>query len=167
MASDLSQSINPLRLAKSRERIAGNLELDSIKRLKGDLLEKTGKLEYSLSFDIDESENCYIESIIDTQLTLECQRCLNPVTIKIHKKSLIGIVSNKDEIDNLAKEYEPLLMEDEIVLLQELVEDELLLAIPLSPLHSEEECKGKEILDRINEDAKPKPFAALAALKKK
>ena len=167
MPSDPSQSINPLRLAKSRKRIEGSLQLDSFERLKGDLLESDGELDFSLSFDIDESGICVIESEIDTQVTLKCQRCLKPVKIRIKKKSLLGLANDKDEIDSLAKEYEPLQIEGETISVGELVEDELLLSIPLSPLHTENECAGKEVLDQINEDAKPKPFAALAALKKK
>jgi len=167
MLSDPSQSINPLRLAKSRERIEGSLQLDSFERLEGDLLENTGKLNFSLSFDFDECGVCVIESDIDTEVILECQRCLKPVLININKKSLLGVVKSKDEIDNLAKEYEPLQISEETVSVKQLIEDELLLCIPLSALHSENECAGKTALDKINEDAKPKPFAALAALKKK
>ena len=167
MLSDPSQSINPLRLAKSRERIEGSLQIDTFERLQGDLIDNHGKLRFNLSFDFDESGMCVVECEIDTQLTLECQRCLKPVVIKIHKKSLLGLVKDKDEIDSLAKEYEPLQLDEETISAKELIEDELLLAIPLSPLHSEEECGAKAVLDQINEDAKPKPFAALAALKKK
>ncbi|MGB1800686.1 MAG: YceD family protein [Gammaproteobacteria bacterium] len=167
MSSDPSQPINPLRLAKSRERIEGSLQLDSFERLKDDLLENTGKLSFSLSFDFDESGVCVIESDIDTQVVLECQRCLKPVSININKKSLLAVVESKDEIDSLAKEYEPLQMSEETVSTKQLIEDELLLSIPLAAFHAEEECSGKTVLDKINEDAKPKPFAALAALKKK
>ena len=106
MSSDPSQSINPLRLAKSRERIEGSLQLDSFERLKGDLLENTGELKFSLSFDFDESGVCSIESNIDTQITLECQRCFKPVLININKKSLLGVVDSKDEIDNCKKDPE-------------------------------------------------------------
>jgi DUF177 domain-containing protein len=167
MASDLSQPINPVRLAKSRERIEGSLQLDSFERLKDVLLENEGELKYSLSFDFDESGTCVIECIIDTQLMFECQRCFKPVKIDIHSDSLLGVANDKDEFEALAKEYEPLQLNEETISAEELIEDELLLSIPLSPLHAENECSGKEILDQINADAKPKPFAALAALKKK
>ena len=167
MPSDLSQSINPLRLAKSRERIEGSLQLDSFERLKDVLLENSDKLQYRLSFDFDESGTCVVESVIDGRLVLECQRCLDPVIIEIHKTSLLGVVKDKDEIDALDKKYEPLQLDEETISVVDLIEDELLLSIPLSPLHAENECSGKKVLDQINADAKPQPFAALAALKKK
>lgn len=167
MTSDLSQYINPLRLAEFRERIQGSLQLDSFGRLKDDLLENTGELRFILSFYFDESGVCVIETEIDTQVSLECQRCLKPVVIKIQKKTLLGLVENKEEIDRLANVYEPLVIDEETFSAKQLIEDELLLSIPLSPLHAENECTGKAVLDQINEKAKPKPFAALAALKKK
>ena len=166
MPSDQSQSINPLRLAKARERIVGKIQLDSLGRLKGVLLENKGELEYSLTFDFDESSTCIVESKIDTQLILECQRCFKPVVIEIHKCSLLGVVNNKDEFEALAKEYEPLQMDEDVISIETLVEDELLLSIPISPLHLENDCSGTKELDRINADAKPQPFAVLAALKK-
>ena len=61
MPSDLSQSINPLRLAKARERIVGEIQLNSLARLKGILLDDKGKLKYSLSFDFDEAGICLVE----------------------------------------------------------------------------------------------------------
>lgn len=166
MPSDQSRFINPLRLAKARKRVEGSIQLDSLVRLKGILLENTGKLQYSLSFDFDESGVCIVESVIESQLVFECQRCLKPVVIEIHKSSLLGVVNNKDEFEALAKNYEPLQLDEEIISIEELVEDELLLSIPLSPLHSDDKCSGKKDLDRINADAKLQPFAVLATLKK-
>lgn len=167
MQSDLSQSINPLRFAKAREQIKGSLQLASFERLKGILLEKSGELQYSLSFDFDEAGTCIIECTIDTQLTFECQRCFKPVAIGIHKSSLLAVVNDKDKFDALAEEYESLQLDEEHIFAKELIEDELLLAIPLAPLHAEADCSGKKVLDKVNAGAKPQPFAILAALKKK
>lgn len=166
MPSDLSQPIDLLHLAKSKKRIEGSMPLDSFERVKDVLMKNTDKLHYSLSFGFDESRTCVVETTIATSLVLECQRCLGPVTIEVHKSSLLGLIRDKDEADALDKAYEPLELGEDTISVMELIEDELLLAIPLSPLHDENECSGKEVLDQINEDAKPRPFAALAALKK-
>jgi DUF177 domain-containing protein len=166
MPSDQSRSINPLRLAKAKERITGKIQLDSLARLKGLLLDNKGELNYSLGFDYDESGVCIVESTIETQLILKCQRCFKPVDIEIHKSSLLGVVRDKDEFDSLPSEYEPLELDDEIVTVEELIEDELLLSIPLSALHPEHDCSGTNKLDRVNAEAKRQPFAGLATLMK-
>ena len=65
----------------------------------------------------------------------------------------------------LAKEYEPLeLNDDGVTTVEELIEEELLLSIPLSVLHPLDKCAGTNDLDRINAEAKVQPFAVLAAL---
>jgi DUF177 domain-containing protein len=138
-----------------------------LNRLKEVLLEDKGELEYSMTFDIDESGITKVEVEIEVQLTFVCQRCLEPVVIEIHKNSSLGIVNDKDEFEALPKEYEPLQLDEDNLSVEQLVEDELLLAIPLSPLHSADECPGKRDLDKINADSKLKPFAGLAVLKNK
>ena len=130
------------------------------------MLENKGELQYSLSFRIDESGVCIIESILDSKLILECQRCLKPVVIDIHKSTNLGVVRDKNEAESLATELEPLQLEKDTFVLEDLLEDELLLAIPIAPLHPEELCSGKIVLDRINAEARPNPFAALSALKR-
>lgn len=164
MPTDQSRSINPLCLAKAKERIVGNIQLASLARLNGVLLENKGELQYSLTFDYDESGVCVVESSIEARLTLQCQRCFEPVEVEIQKSSLLGVVNDKDEFDSLAREYEPLQLNDSIITVEELVEDELLLAIPLSALHPLDRCTDIEDLERINAEAKPNPFSGLAAL---
>lgn len=165
MPSDLSQSINPLCLAKARERIVGKIQLNSLARLKGILLDDKGELKYSLTFDLDEAGVCTVECCIETQLILECQRCFKPVEVDIRKNSLLGVVDEGDEFDALAKEYEPLQLDDDgDTTVDELIEEELLLSIPLSALHPVDKCEGINDLDRINAEAKLQPFAGLAAL---
>lgn len=164
MPTDQSRSINPLRLAKAKERIVGNVQLASLARLKGILLENKGKLKYSLSFDYDESGVCVVESSIEARLILQCQRCFEPVEVEIQKSSLLGVVNDEDEFDSLAREYEPLQLDDDVITVEELVEDELLLSIPLSALHPVDKCTGIEDLERINAEAKLNPFSGLAAL---
>jgi uncharacterized protein len=166
MTSDPSRSINPVLLAKTKERIEGEVKLASLARLKGILLENEGELKYSFAFEIDESGICVVNSDIQTRLILECQRCFKPIEIELQKSSILGVVNEKDEFDTLAKEYEPLQLEGGVTTLQELIEDELLLSVPLSILHPVNECSGVEDLNRINAEAKLQPFAGLASLLK-
>ncbi len=164
MPTDQSRSINPLRLAKAKESIVGNVQLASLARLNGILLENKGELKYSLAFDYDESGVCVVESSIEARLILQCQRCFEPVEVEIQKSSLLGVVNDEDEFDSLVREYEPLQLNDSVITVEELVEDELLLAIPLSALHPLDRCIGIEDLERINAEAKLNPFSGLAAL---
>ena len=77
-----------------------------------------------------------------------------------------GLITSEDEANSLPKEFEPLLTQDYELSLVELVEDEILLSLPIVARH-DEECS--EILqkhkddDRVQHDTY-KPFAGLKDL---
>ena len=165
MQSEQPQSINPLRLAKNKEQIKGSLSFDSLTRLEDILLDNHGQVQYSLSFDFDASGICLIESYIDTAVLLQCQRCLKSVIIEIQKSSVFGVYKDSDEFKKLEDNYEPCQLDEEFILVEKLVEDELLLAIPRIPLHSDKRCIGEDALKALNTNNKMNFFSALAILK--
>jgi uncharacterized protein len=103
----------------------------------------------------------------------ECQRCLQPVTVDIDVDRHFVFVA--DEATAAARDEDS--EDDWLVLersldLHELVEDELLLGLPLVPRH--ERCPNPLAVDVMvggerpsAEDETPNPFGALAALKGK
>ena len=100
----------------------------------------------------------------------ECQRCLQPVLLTLDVNRAFRFAPTEDEAAALDAESE----DDVLVLsrqfnVQELVEDELLLALPLVPMH--EQCPAPLVAARpeqAGEEVAPAlhPFAALAALKR-
>ena len=88
----------------------------------------------------------------------------------------LAMIESEAEIERLGEEYEPLLLDDSLVSVAELVEDELLLCLPIVPKHDTEECNANSHVEDnieqssdIESESKPKknPFAALADLKRK
>jgi len=103
------------------------------------------------------------------QVLLECQRCLSPVATPLHVERSLRFVAGEDAAAALDAESE----EDVLALtrdldLQALVEDELLLALPIVPRH--DACPQPLALppDELDEAAEQAahPFAGLAALKR-
>lgn len=98
---------------------------------------------------------------------LECQRCLQPLAVDVDAERSFLFVHGEETAAALDADAE-----DDVLALtraldaQELVEDELLLALPLVPRH--DVCPDPLPLaaDDLPEDTKPNPFAKLAALKK-
>jgi uncharacterized protein len=103
---------------------------------------------------------------VQAGLELRCERCLEPVNKHIESAFRFGLITSENEADSLPKEFEPLLAPDYELSLLELVEDEILLSLPIVARH-DEECS--EILqqhkddDRVQQDTY-KPFAALKDL---
>ncbi len=102
---------------------------------------------------------------------MECQRCLTPVDIPLEVDRAFRFVADEATAEALDDESE----EDLLALsrefdLRELIEDELLMALPVVPRH--DECPTAVPLASSDDDfeeasaAKPNPFAALAGLRK-
>ena len=102
-----------------------------------------------------------------TALSLECQRCLKPVGVSVDITRNFLFVHGEDAAAQLdADSEDDVLALTRALDLRELVEDELLLALPLVPRH--EVCPEPLPLrpDEDVADDAPNPFAALAALKR-
>ena len=102
-----------------------------------------------------------------TSLPLECQRCLKPVdtALRLERSFLFG--HGEDAAAQLdADSDDDVLALTRALDLRELIEDELLLALPIVPRH--DVCPQPLVASADAEvaDEKPNPFAALAALKR-
>lgn len=101
-------------------------------------------------------------------VTLQCQRCLRAMTENLVVDRHFRFVRHEDEAARLDEEIE----DDVLVLptrldLPELLEDELILALPIVPRHEGECPEPLPVRDDAQADAAPAAhaFAALAALK--
>lgn len=102
-----------------------------------------------------------------TRVPLECQRCLKPVEEALAIERSFLFVHGEDAAAQLDTDSD----DDVLALtraldLRELVEDELLLALPIVPRH--EVCPVPLVVPASVDEPlaeKPNPFAALAALK--
>ena len=102
-----------------------------------------------------------------TSVPLECQRCLKPVDTALRIERSFLFVHGEDAAAQLdADSDDDVLALTRALDLRELIEDELLLAMPIVPRHD----RCPEPLQAPTDDApleeKPNPFAALAALKR-
>ena len=100
-------------------------------------------------------------------LPLECQRCLQPVTVVLEVARSFLFVHGEDTAAQIdADSEDDVLAMTRALDLRELIEDELLLAMPLVPRH--EVCPMPLPVSPNEEfaDVEPNPFAVLAALKR-
>ncbi|AVP57230.1 YceD family protein [Pulveribacter suum] len=108
---------------------------------------------------------------VQATVPLMCQRCLQPVDVPLAVEREFRFVADEATAEALDDESEEdLLAFSREFNLRELIEDELLMALPLVPRH--EECPVPVQLDSSDEDFEaasasvPNPFAALASLRK-
>ncbi|MFA7388360.1 MAG: YceD family protein [Thiohalobacteraceae bacterium] len=127
-------------------------------------------LEVSLQVERDAGGVRCVRGHIDGILHLTCQRCLERLEFPVRIDFKSALVRSEVEAERLAEGYDPLLIEDDRLVVRDLIEDELLLALPGFPQHREASCALPEYRAESpaeSADARPNPFAILADLKRK
>lgn len=160
--------------AKARMQIEGETLISELARLTEDCAgELTGAVVWSAqgAIEPDASGQAAVWMHLEAKATvpLTCQRCLHPVPVALLIEQDFRFVA--DEATALAEDDES---EEDVLVLEEafdlvaLIEDELLMSLPLVPMHptclSEQAPTSKEEAALLAE-AKPNPFAVLATLK--
>jgi len=136
----LPRSIEPFKLVDQRVNIAGEIALSQFARLDETLLEKKGSLQLDLRFNRDEERIPIALGRLSGTITLRCERCLKPVDIVIDSAISLGLVLTDEQASGLPRYYDPLIVEDGEIDLWSLVEEELILALPIVVLHETESC---------------------------
>lgn len=136
----LPVQIDPIRLATAGQQLIGELEISRLPRLSELLTSNEGVVEVALNFDIDVNKIHYVRGLITADLSLSCQRCLNAMPWQLSTDVSLAFIAHEHQIDELVEEYEPYIVSGDPVVLSDLLEDEILLALPQVPLHDESEC---------------------------
>lgn len=103
----------------------------------------------------------------ETTVTQQCQRCLQPMAVPLAVDRRFRFVASEEEAERLDEESEDdVLVESRRFDLPALIEDELILALPLVPRHETCPQPLPAATSDAAEEVAPNPFAALAALRR-
>jgi len=166
MSDRLPDFIDPLRLAEQNLTLNGRVDLQRLSRLQESLSSREGEVDIALEFGTDEQGVRFVSGTVDADLQMLCQRCMEPMTQAVHAKIALGLVRGEAEAERLPSGYEPLQLDSDRLYLADLIEDELILALPISPMHEQPACTPWR-QDRSGEEQaeKASPFSILAGLK--
>ena len=159
-------------MAAARRSFDGRLPLAVMARLRDLLADTEGEARFALEFGHDALQVPYAELRVDADLPLICQRSLQrflqPVTVAQRFALVRGIDGDEEDVEaSLLPDYEVLQLSDDGMLRPaELVEDELILAVPLVPTMPGSESVERDWPVPPEEEARANPFSALASLKK-
>ena len=165
MQKKLPESVDFLKQVERNACFEGVWPVSAFTRLAEVVYKDQGEIKARLKFGTRAGTNC-LDGHVQADLELRCERCLEPVNKHIESDFRFGLITSEDEAGLLPKEFEPLLASNYELSLLELVEDEILLSLPIVARH-DEECSG--ILqkhkddDRVQQDTY-KPIAALKDL---
>ncbi len=153
-------------------RWTGSISIAALPRLADAVADTRGLASAELQV-LHDGGQISVQGKVEANLILTCQRCFGNLRFPVKAAFNLAWVRSEKEATGLADAYEPLISDTGRVKLTELIEDELLLALPMSALHaSPQEC-GNGVRGTSRQsvtDAKTtrrKPFAALEVLKRR
>lgn len=167
-------SVKPAEFARAGERLAGTVEAAALGRLREQLANDDGavrgarqvdRLHYEVVGTVTERGHDALVLQVKGELAMTCQRCLEPVRIAIDSSRRIIFAANAEALETQyeADDSDVVDLEDEVDVAV-LIEDEVLLSLPLAPMHAPGACKPSEAPLPTQAQS---PFAALAQLVRK
>ena len=169
MKDHLPDRLDLYAAAEAGRVIKGRIKLASLARVLPLTVSGAGELDVVLELDRDQDSTRYLAGSIKGMLELQCQRCLGPMEYTLNVRFRLGLVQNPDDVQYLTDRYEPLIVTPEPALLAEVISDEVLLALPIVPLH-EDMGNCREVTADYHASAnaqRDNPFAVLEQLKQK
>lgn len=133
MSRDFPDLIDPWKAADGQRRFQGTMQLKKMPRLTSLLVSNNGEARFAVSFYYDLQKILVVDLTVTARLELICQRNLKPYIEPLRRNSLLAVIEKISEQESLPENYDPLLVEHKRIALLELVEDELLLEVPLVP----------------------------------
>ena len=153
-------------MVAARRCFEGKLPLSGMSRLRDALVDAEGDCRYVMEFGRDGLDLPFVEIRAEADLPLQCQRTLERFLHPVQVHQRLGLITDEAQEDALPEGMEPLLLDASGELDPAgLVEDELILAIPVVPIDPRSTEVSAEWPAADDEEPKPNPFAALAAMK--
>jgi uncharacterized protein len=162
--------IDSLEFVRAQQELQGDVPVSGLARLSDCLYNSNGSISYRLKGGRDSEQRHVLSLEINGLLHLRCQRCLGGMEYPLRLSNTLLLVRQGEKpavavADPDAPDYIEACDEMDVA---GLIEDEILLCLPFSPRHAENECSGLagSVMDVQPEKAAP-AFSKLMELKQK
>jgi uncharacterized protein len=155
---------DPFGFARAAGQHHGQLSVSAMPRLHDQLAGDAGEVRYSVRGGIDPLDRPHLALEVNGGVKLLCARCAKPLDYALALRTRVLMTqpgaAPQDDEDPESPEW---IEAGQELNLQALVEDEILLGLPLSVRHAQGQC-GSETQESFGKKAADSPFARLAAL---
>jgi uncharacterized protein len=162
--------INSLEFSRNGNRISGEMQLVELPRLLDMLKHPQGILSYTVQGGVDNLGTYFLDIGVVGRCQLICQRCLDGMdyTVRLDTRLLLRDQAVLDALDdNVAggeeEEFDSILADARLNVL-DMLEEEILLSLPIAPKHESGVCQVSE--GKHAQMAEKNPFAVLETLKR-
>jgi uncharacterized protein len=166
MPDDGLKLCNVAVLAEEARKVLLAVPLHKLARIAPQLTRHDGMVTGSVALAMDQGR---IVAEVELAATLEvrCQRCLQPLALPVESRSQVALVGSEADAASVPPELETALAPDGRMRLADLLEEELLLALPAAPRHPGQCPQGQGARkDEDFEETVQRPFAGLGELLK-
>ena len=158
--------IHPDRLTDKPDVRDGTFRIEDLERLEDSVANGEGELRYRITAVVDKHRRKRLSCIIEGFVFLTCQASLETFRHPVKVADRLVLVDDESQLPPIEEENdeEDYLVADEPLDIRDLVEDAVLLALPMVPRKpgmEEAPMAGAE------QEPKPSPFASLASLKQR
>ena len=163
----LPAQVDPRKLAHASTELSGDIPVGCLSRLASATVRINDSAKAIVAFQIDESGFTLIEGSVSVFAVAQCQRCLNDVDICIESEFTLKTASAEHELIWQDKSIDSLMIEKGILNLHQLLEDELILALPIVSYHKRGHCTNSlyELANDSYACVRRSPFDILKQLK--
>ncbi len=153
------------------ERLVGTLYPKSVPPVLSTLLQTDGEVEVEVEFSRGVRGQPQLRLTVRATLLTQCQRCLGEVSYPVESEKTMLVLRDEAALENVLKEFggefEPVLVKEEKLLLMPIIEDELLLSLPLIFKHDDCQMAVRSVDDKEELEERINPFTVLSQLKRK
>lgn len=163
----LPATVDAARMVAERRLFEGSLPVADMSRLADSLADNAGSVRYKLEFSSGQLGDRELHIQAETELALQCQRTLETFLYPVRVDTRLGLIDNERQEAGLPQDVEPLLLEDGLLRPAVVIEDELMLALPLVPVKPGSRLPEFDagVMPAEEADERHNPFAVLGKLK--
>lgn len=122
-------------LAERGATLSGEIELRQLTRLREDLHSDSGNVQASLKFSRQTSVYVTAELEFDAAVELICQRCLEPMQHRVSESVSLVLLDKDSASGEQGEAREAVVLDNEKLKPASLIEDELIVSLPIVPRH--------------------------------
>ena len=139
-AAGIPKHVAAAKAVAARQRFTGSVPVAQLPRLGAQLAASAGSLDVDLEAGRDAAGLAWLRGGVRGQLSLTCQRGLHPFDWPCSVETRLRLVNSESEEEKAMAEAEAYLVEDDQLPLRDIVEDEVLLALPMMPRCDDPDC---------------------------
>jgi uncharacterized protein len=156
MSQDWSKLLDVGPLADSRAEIDFSIPFTGLPRVLPLLAMPDGAAHGRVDFT-REGRIVVAKVSVAAEVMLLCQRCLSPLKWSVDSTGRAALVASSAEAERVPEPLETVLAPEHRISIRDLVEEELLLALPLVPRHENDECAGESAGTPAGEGSRDAP----------